>query len=191
MLAAVAGLVGMAMLPAGWYRPLHPHMGETRVHVAAFALDRQAVTRREYLAFVDRTETDSLDAPMTNVTWNDARAYCEAKGKRLPTTAEWEYAAAASETKRDATTDPAFLRRLLELYPVKGKSFRNVYGVYGLHGIIWEWTQDFMGPPMANCASAAMGASDATNYPAFLRDAFRSSLTERSATSHLGFRCAA
>ena len=41
------------------------------------------------------------------------------------------------------------------------------------------------------CAGAALGASDAANYPAFLREAVRASLTPRSTARHLGFRCAA
>jgi len=75
--------------------------------------------------------------------------------------------------------------------PPVGRGFRNVYGIEGLHGSTWEWTRDFKPEEMTNCAGAAMGASDATNYPALLREAFRSALTERSTARMLGFRCAA
>jgi formylglycine-generating enzyme required for sulfatase activity len=44
---------------------------------------------------------------------------------------------------------------------------------------------------MSSCAGAAMGASDPSNYPALLRESFRSALTERSTARTLGFRCAA
>ena len=45
----------------------------------------------------------ALQRPVTSVTWSAARAYCAAEGTRLPTTAEWEYVAAADERHRDAT----------------------------------------------------------------------------------------
>ena len=51
--------------------------------------------------------------------------------------------------------------------------------------------RDFKPEEMTNCAGAAMGASDPSNYPALLREAFRSALTERSTARTLGFRCAA
>lgn len=226
-------LAGMAWLPAGSYRPLHVPAGGERTAVAAFWLDREAVTRADFLAFVrdhpswrrSRVQTDlaepayladwsgdldagsraQLDEPVTGVSWFAANAYCVAHGKRLPTTDEWEYAAAASETRRDATGDAAFRRRLVALSQLRGTTFRNVYGVSGLHGVIWEWTADDRArhdamhagarehDPAhdATCAAAALGAGDATNYAAFLRDALRAGLTAATANSHLGFRCAA
>lgn len=222
------GLAGMAWLPAGSYRPLHAETDSARTQVAAFWLDRKAVTRAEFLAFVrarpawrrsqvgaDSAESSyladwradldagtgaTLDEPVTGVSWSAANAYCAAQGKRLPTTDEWEYAAAASETRRDATGDSAFLRRLVSLSQLRGKTFRNVYGISGLHGVIWEWTADVgashghahVGAVHdASCAAAALGAGDATNYAAFLRSAFRAGLTRTTTNSHLGFRCAA
>jgi formylglycine-generating enzyme required for sulfatase activity len=144
---------------------------------------------------------DSTDArrPVTSVSWYAATAYCEAQHKRLPSTDEWEYVAVASDVSRDGTRDRAFMSRLLALYasrtatapPPVGSGFRNVYGIEGLHGSVWEWTRDFKPAEMTNCAGAAMGASDPSNYPALLREAFRSALTERSTARMLGFRCAA
>jgi formylglycine-generating enzyme required for sulfatase activity len=231
--AARVALAGMAWLPAGSYRPLHTTAGAERARVEAFWLDRDAVTRAEYLSFVrlhpewrrsratadlaeasyladwsgdlDGGTSERLAEPVTGVSWFAANAYCVARGKRLPTTDEWEYAAAASETRRDATTDPAFRRRLVALSQLRGRTFRNVYGVSGLHGVIWEWTAERPGEHHmmhgdadhaddihdASCAAAALGASDATNYAAFLRDAFRAGLTPTTANGHLGFRCAA
>jgi formylglycine-generating enzyme required for sulfatase activity len=218
-------LAGMVRVPVGDYLPLRG-MGDMRMPVAAFDLDAHAVTRGEYLAFV-RTHAEwqkgkvnpkfaddsylaewtgafgagdatDLQRPVTSVSWYAAQAYCEADHKRLPTTSEWEYVAAASETSRDATRDPVFMRRLLEMYasrrsaplPPVGHGFLNVYGIEGLHGGASEWTEDFRPEAMASCAGAALGASDAANYPALLRESFRSALTERSTVRTLGFRCA-
>jgi formylglycine-generating enzyme len=233
----------MVMLPAGHYRPLYAAPGAHRVGVAAFALDREAVTTGEFLGFVERhsewrrdrvrrvyadagyladwptaTDAGSPDVrrrPATQVSWFAARAYCTSLGKRLPTVDEWEYAGAASERVADATRDPTFRARLLALYAGVGKrtgadtrGFENAYGVRALHGVVWEWTLDFNSVVLDDdsratgsgadardrhlyCASAALGATDPSNYPAFLRHAVRAGLGARSSTSAVGFRCAA
>ena len=226
-IAVGAILAGMVHVPAGEYTPIRGMDGMVmRVHVAAFDIDAHAVSRGDYLSFVRKHPEwkrgkadpqraassylaewrgpldpgDATDAtrPVTSVSWYAANAYCEAEGKRLPTTDEWEYVAVASDASRDASHDPAFMSRLLAMYasrtatapPPVGHGFKNVYGIEGLHGSAWEWTRDFKPQEMTNCAGAAMGASDPSNYPALLREAFRSVLNERSSTRMLGFRCA-
>lgn len=141
------------------------------------------------------------DRPATAISWFAAQAFCAEQGKRLPTVDEWEYVAIASERQRDASTDAAFRRRLLAMYAARDDArtgFVNVYGVHGMHGIGWEWTHDSVagegahaaGTHHQSCASAALGAGDPSNYPAFLRSAVRASATARSTMSSLGFRCA-
>ena len=239
----LAGSIGSSMvtLPAGTWQPLHGREGET-VRVAPFRLDRDPVTRGEFLAFVKanpewrrsavqpqraeragylagwRGDLDAGDAsdrrrPVTGVSWPAAKAYCSAQGKRLPTTAEWEYAAAASATKRDAARDPRFVQQLVTLYasrprtlPEVGRGAANAYGVRGLHDLGWEWVADFPNAPQVHehhaaarargehdlyCASAAIGALDPANYAAFLRFAVRGALAPTSSMATLGFRCAA
>lgn len=222
-----SGTRDMAQLPAGTYRPLYTAPGESAVRVGAFALDRRPVTRAEFLAFVrvhpdwrrgsvrplhaepsylsqwpgvlDAGTGSDLQRPATEVSWFAATSYCAARGKRLPTLDEWEYAAAASDTRRDATADPAFRRALLRLYaarasarlPIAGSGAANAYGIRDLHGAAWEWTRDFNSSHRLYCASGAIGAADPTNYPAFMRSAFRSALTARATLDGLGFRCAA
>jgi len=228
---------GMARIPGGRYVPLFVN-GRATVEVEAFALDRRPVTRGDYLAFVRArpqwqrgrlspafTETGYLaswpgpltvgsatDArrPVTEVSWFTARAYCAWRGARLPTTDEWEYAALASETTRNASRVPAFTARLLDLYhtprpvpPVVGSGFRNVYGVSDLHGVVWEWVEDFNSLLVSDdsratsgrdhplfCAAGVVGATDPNNYPAFLRYGFRAALQGRTTVGSLGFRCA-
>jgi sulfatase modifying factor 1 len=226
----------MARIGGGTYTPQFAN-GSARVSVPAFALDRLPVTRGEYLAFVranpawrrDRVRAvhagpgyladwpaplsagTARDArrPATNVSWFAARAYCAWRGKRLPTTDEWELAARASETRADATGDPAFLARLLELSTrrradaVVGSTFRNVHGVWDLHGLAWEWTLDFNSLLVSDdsratsgrdhplfCAAGVIGAADPGNYAAFLRYGFRATLEGRTVQGGLGFRCA-
>ena len=224
-------LAGMAVIPHGSFSPLYAVKGAERVSVGAFALDREPVTRGEYLEFVRRNpqwrksavkssladagyladwQSDlnagsgaSLLRPVTNVSRNAAYAYCKAKGKRLPTSAEWEYAAAASETRREATRDRGFISRLVGFYTSRGSATgvignqpKNAYGVRDLHELVWEWTDNPGESHMSHthhmfCASSAIGASDPANYPAFMRYAVRSGLTDRSTLKTLGFRCAA
>lgn len=208
-----------------------------RVAVAAFEMDVSPVTNGDFLAFVrahpewrrsrvtglfadasylrhwrgdlDLGDGAPADSPVIDVSWFAARAYLRAIGKALPTVDQWEYVAAADDTRRDASRDPAFLERLRLWYgrptparlPPVGRTPRNVYGVRDLHGLIWEWTLDFnsalvTGESRADsalertlyCGSGAAGASNFEDYAAFMRYAFRSSLEARYTIANLGFR---
>src|SRR5690606_4017924 len=87
--------------------------------------------------------------------------------------------------------------------PSVQSSHKNSLGVYGLHGLIWEWTSDFNSVMMQNdsrtnaeiseslfCTAGSANVSDKKNYTAFMRYAFRSSLKGNYTVSNLGFRCA-
>jgi formylglycine-generating enzyme len=150
-------------------------------------------------------------SPVTNVSWFAARAYCECQGKQLPTIDMWEYAAQASETRPNASKDYAFYQRILDWYakpnpaifPPVQSSFKNYWGIYGMHGLVWEWVEDFnatmlVGESRSNtgidrqlfCAAGSAGVQDSKNYVAFMRYAFRSSLKANYTVANLGFRCA-
>lgn len=209
------------------------------VPVAPFDISRRPVTNAEYLEFVRahpewrRSKVSRLFAeesylrhwrgdldlgpgappssPVVHVSWFAARAYSAAQGGRLPTVAEWELAAAADETRRDATGDPAFLERVRHWYaqpspqvlPAVGRGVRNVWGVEDLHGLVWEWTLDFNSALVSGesrgdaslersmfCGSGATTAADFSDYAAFMRYAYRASLEARYTTAGLGFRTA-
>lgn len=149
-------------------------------------------------------------APVTNVSWFAAKKYCECQGKRLPTMDEWEYVAMADEKRIDARIKGSFNKYILSWYekpkpflnPI-GKTFKNYWGVYDMHGLVWEWTYDFNSILLSGesrkdkdndsnlfCGSGSLNATDLMNYAAFMRYAFRGSLKARYTTRNLGFRCA-
>ena len=150
-------------------------------------------------------------APVVRVSWFAARAYARWVGKRLPFTAEWELAAAAGYTQADGRNDPvlqrdlyAWLARPVPAVPADAASVRpDFHGVRGLHGLVWEWVDDFNTAMVTGesrgdtnlekdlfCGAGAAGAKDPTDYAAFMRSALRSSLQANNTTTSLGFRCA-
>ncbi len=149
------------------------------------------------------------NSPVTNVSWFAAKNYCECQGKRLPTVDEWEYVAMANETTPDARTEKSYNQYILSWYETPatfnnpiGKTFKNYWGVYDLHGLVWEWTADFnsvmiggesrqdsTGDNNLFCGAAAVGATDLMNYAAFMRYAFRGSVKAKYSVKNLGFRC--
>jgi len=156
--------------------------------------------------------TDNADEqPVTDVSWYAARAYCAAHGGRLPTWYEWEYAAAADEKVADARKDPAWRARILGWYshpagqplPPVGRAPANAYGIHDLHGVVWEWVEDYAGlmvsgdsrnqgdpDKLAFCGAGALSAEVRDDYPVLMRVALLSSLEARFTTNSLGFRCA-
>lgn len=160
------------------------------------------------------TDTDpgaDLESPVTHVSWFAARAYATHLGKRLPTVDEWEFIARADETRANATADDSYTQTILGWYAAPNKSPipqantfpKNFYGVQALHGLIWEWNEDFNNSMVTGesrgdsgiernlfCAGGAVSSTDVRNYAAFMRYAFRSSLKGNFSTINLGFRCA-
>ena len=149
-------------------------------------------------------------SPVVNVSWFTASAYANWVHGRLPTTAEWELA--ASRFRRTLGPDPDRLNaRLLEWYgsearailPAAGRGIRSDDGVRDLHGLVWEWVDDFnavvtsgesrgdSGPDAGLfCAGGAALAADPSNYAAFMRYALRGSLRGSYTLATLGFRVA-
>lgn len=144
------------------------------------------------------------DSPVVHVSWFAARAFARWVGKRLPTTAEWELAASAGYTQPDGKDDPRlkrdvyawFARPAPAILPAVTTCQANFYGVHGLHGLVWEWVEDFNSAlitsldPSLLCAAGATRVKDTGDYAAFMRRAMRSSLQANNTTGSLGFRCA-
>ena len=233
-----APATGYVQLPAGSLNSVLAGEADAGpLTIAPFAMRTTPVTIGEFRRFVrahpqwrrDRVASTFADAgylqawrtadapgdaggeaqPVTQVSWFAAQAYCEAEGGRLPTWSEWEYAAAADATRRDARADPAWRARILGWYSrpasdplpkVGGKP--NVYGVRDLHGVVWEWVDDFNsllvdgdsrtgGDPdkLKFCGAGAINLQDRENYAVLMRVALLSSLNASDSTGSLGFRC--
>jgi sulfatase modifying factor 1 len=238
-LVAFAADPGYVRVPAGEYKTVLAYEdapGPRRV--SAFEMMARPVSNADFLAFVrsqpqwrrDRVSPllagrgyldhwrgpDKLvpgpqsAQPVTHVSWFAASAYCTARGARLPRWSEWEYVAAADETRRDARGDPAWRERVLAWYaepasrplPASGAGAPNAYGVRDLHGVVWEWIDDHASllvsadnrdqgdPDRARfCGAGALSVADREQYAVLMRVALLSSLEAADSTSLLGFRC--
>lgn len=226
-------------IEAGQFRPQFS-VGQSDIRVHAFELTKHAVTNAQYLAFVQQHPHWRRDqiaplfadeaylshwesglilgnkapaqAPVTNVSWFAARAYCKAKAQRLPTMAEWEWAALADEQAAQAADPRAFNARILDWYsrptrlplPPVGSVEKNYWGLWDMHGLVWEWVEDFNALMLTGesrqdasgadaqlfCAAGSVGSGDPANYAAFMRYAMRGSAKARYAMQNMGFRCA-
>ena len=236
-----AGAADYVRLPGGAFRSVLKYEDAPgRQKIAPFALMKRPVTNGEFLAFVkahpqwrrDKVPRVFADdrylkqwdgpvllggakaqpqQPVVHVSWFAAQAYCESQGARLPTWLEWEYAAAADESRKDARNDRAWRERILSWYsqpnpkvlPRAGLQTPNAYGVQDLHGLVWEWTDDFsallvsgdnrdQGDPdtMKFCGAGALSMDDRENYAVLMRVAMLSSLEAVNTIGNLGFRCA-
>jgi sulfatase modifying factor 1 len=231
--------VTMAPVRGGQFESvLPPAPGVKKVALAGFRLDRTPVTNAQFAQFVReqpewrRDRVPSLFAekdylahwssaiepgaaiarqPVVHVSWFAASSYCEARGARLPTWYEWEYAAAASATSADARSDADWQRQILDWYsrsargvlPDVGRTTANYYGIQDLHGVVWEWVYDLSSMLVSGdnreqndpdalrfCGPGALTMEQKENYATLMRVAMLSSMQARYNSSTMGFRCA-
>ena len=150
------------------------------------------------------------DAPVVRVSWFAARAFAAERGGRLPTIAEWERVAGVGIEQESARGDPEvdrlmaawFSRPTDQSQPVVMSDAPNLLGVHDLFGVVWEWVEDFNEALVTGesrgdsglernlfCGAGSVGARDKTDYAAFMRAGYRSSLRAAYGVPNLGFRC--
>jgi formylglycine-generating enzyme required for sulfatase activity len=161
----------MILIPAGEFimgtdNRLPDEGPQHRVTLPAFYIDKYEVTNLQYKKFNDETRGRSprhwrnrtfpegkADHPVVYVTWEDANAYCQWAGKRLPSDEEWEKAARGTDG-RDFPWGDTFdtakanspvrwqeIGAFGDTTPVGAfEAGVSPYGVYDMSGNVWEWT---------------------------------------------------
>ncbi|MBN2275918.1 MAG: SUMF1/EgtB/PvdO family nonheme iron enzyme [Bacteroidales bacterium] len=154
------------------------------VTLSSFKMSKYCITYDQYDAFCEATGRKKPwgikrgNMPVSQVTWYDAHAFSEWMGCRLPTEAEWEYAARANTTApfytgECITTDQANFNGNEPYANCENGKFRkeampvgsfppNAYGLHDMHGNIWEWTNDWYGPYNLNDAMNPKGPDAGT-----------------------------
>ena len=197
-----------------------------RVRIASFEMSKYEVTFEEYDAFTDATGRERANdqgwgrgrRPVINVSWYDAVAYTQwlssqtGKNYRLPSEAEWEYAARAGSTTvyswgnyigRNRANCKSCGSQWDEKQTAPVGSFEaNGWGLHDMHGNVWEWVQDqwnysYRGAPTDGSALENLGEIDRMarggswyDVPRYLRSAARGGGDEINRSNHCGFRVA-
>jgi len=185
---------------------------------ADFAIDlpESQATLLEQLACDDdaafTASSDAHDAlPINCVSWPLAFLFCTEVGGRLPTEAEWEFAAAGGDENRsypwgNETPDATHASFFPSELGATGQhpAGRGRYGHEDLAGSVWEWTLDWLdtnwyadgGATCTDCARVSSGTHRALRGGAYgydpitLRAAARSGDLPASRQAYIGFRCA-
>lgn len=216
-------LANMVRIPEGTFqmgsengdedeKPVHP------VKLSPFYISRTPITQAQYEAVMGTNPSHfkGQDNPVDSVSWNDAMAFCEklsSKSKNgekftLPTEAQWEYACRAGSTAKFCYGDDA--EQLGEYawydqnsegqtHPV-GEKAPNAWGLYDMHGSVWEWCLDWYGEyptdPVTDPRGPESGDSRVLRggswcyLPYYCRSAYRNCNIPDLRRNNVGFRVA-
>ncbi len=203
---------------AGLRRANADEFPQHQVAVKAFALGKYEVTQEQWHEIMGEYPSFNRGRtlPVETVSWDEAQTYVArlsaktGKHYRLPTEAEWEYAARAGTTTLFSFgDDPAQMDRYswyrdnsgAKAHPV-GEKLPNPFGLHDMHGNVWEWVQDCYTPTYDGASADGSAAPDKPNCPRVIRDgsgvdipkslrvAERYSNTTDYRNGNLGFRVA-
>ncbi len=170
-------LLKMALIPAGKFAMGSPKSEENRSWKEESPQHQVIITRPFYLGITEVTQGQykavtginpsrfkEAKRPVECVSWNDAVRFCKrlsqvsGKAIRLPTEAEWEYACRGGtttpysfghETKDLQNYAWCYYNAKIETHPV-GQKKPNPFGLYDMHGNVWEWCSDWFAESYAN-----------------------------------------
>jgi formylglycine-generating enzyme required for sulfatase activity len=167
-------------------------IGQTEVTQAAY---------KRVMKGADPSHFKGDNRPVETVNWNEAEAYCRAVDMRLPTEAEWEYAARAATTgERYGEIDRIAVYGTTSTATV-GSKLPNAWGLYDMLGNVWEWTNDWYGEDYYKTSPATdpqgpdgrfkvvRGGAWVGN-PQYVRLSYRVRIVPANRFFYIGFRCA-
>jgi formylglycine-generating enzyme required for sulfatase activity/tRNA A-37 threonylcarbamoyl transferase component Bud32 len=222
--------IDWAEIPGGTYTMGSPSNEADRsddemqhaVTLDGFKMSKHEVTFDQYDAFCDATGRSKPSdegwgrgkRPVINVSWDDAKAFADWVGARLPTEAEWEYACRAGSSTPFSTGDCLSTNEANYdgNYPYQGCSggtiqektrpvgsyAPNAWGMYDMHGNVWEWCADWYGDYPTAAQTNPQGPSSGSSrvrrggswftYARICRSACRRSNAPDRRDDGIGFR---
>jgi formylglycine-generating enzyme required for sulfatase activity len=171
VLVTKPGAVELVLIPGGTFVMGSPEKEKARyadegpqreVTVAPFHIGRYPVTNEEYSRFLDANPDvpkpefwgnrtfNGARQPVVGVSWDEARAFAEWAGCRLPSEAEWEYAARAGTsapyldgaTEKDLGRYAWYAKNSDQQTHAVGEKAANTWGLHDVIGNAWQWVED-------------------------------------------------
>jgi len=169
-----------------------------------FWMGQTLVTQEAYLRLMGKNPSYFKGArlPVERVTWDDSQAYCWTLGMRLPTEAEWEYAArgGTKSSRYGIVGDIAWFEgNTGQTTHEVARKQPNAYGLYDMLGNVWQWVEDWYGPyepgqkvdpsgpPMGSDRTLRGGSWD--KFPRNVRVSDRGKDEPGNRNNDMGFRC--
>jgi formylglycine-generating enzyme required for sulfatase activity/tRNA A-37 threonylcarbamoyl transferase component Bud32 len=180
-------------------------LGQTPVTVAAYKRFATATGRQMPTPPRFNTGWINDDMPIVNVTWNDARDYCAWAGGRLPSEAEWEYAARGGSTEAcyGKLDEIAWYKRNTPSGTQEvARKRANAFGLFDTLGNAWEWVADWFDanyyrygapqdpPGPENSTFRVLRGGCYGSEPKFARVSLREGYAPDKTLANIGFRCA-